>query len=347
MLEGHGDDAYRQEHPVRVNFSSNIRPASLMTPEEQDRSRRLRKHLRVALREIGHYPEVAAETLTARLAEKSGVSSRNVWVANGAADALDRIALAWTGGPSWVQCPSFAEYEDAARRHGHTLEFGDMTALRDGDFPHGVHVWWGNPHNPTGEVFPRAEVLARVDARPDCVFVLDQAYAAFSLVEPVRATDAAERSNLVLVHSLTKEHAIPGLRLGYVVADERFIARLVDLAVPWAVNALALAAGEFLVNEPEMPSRERQSWRGEALHLSTALAGLPGVETRPSAMPFFLWRWAGGSGAVTKARLLREHGLLVRDAGNFRGLDVSWLRVAAQSREENDQLVEAMGSWTR
>lgn len=347
MLQGHGDDAYRQEHPVRVNFSSNVRSASCMTPEERDRAQRLQVHLRVGLQEIDHYPEVAAETLTEQLAGRGGVSARNLWVTNGAADALDRIALAWRGRHSWVPCPSFAEYEDAARRHEHTLEFGNMMALREGDFPRGAHVWWGNPHNPTGEVYSRPEVLARVDARPDCLFVIDQAYAAFSLAEPVLARDAAERSNLVLVHSLTKEHAIPGLRLGYVVADEKFIARLVGLAVPWAVNALALAAGEFLVNEPELPRVERQSWRAEALHLSTALGALPGVETRPSAMPYFLWRWADDQAAAVKTRLLRDHGLLVRDASNFRGLDAHWLRVAAQSRDENDQLMEALMSWIR
>jgi threonine-phosphate decarboxylase len=346
MLQGHGDDAYQQEHPVRVNFSSNVRPASCMTPEERARTQRLQEHLRVALLEIDHYPEVAAETLTAQLAGRGGVSPRHLWVTNGAADALDRIALAWRGGHSWVPCPSFSEYEDAARRHDHTLEFGDMAALREDDFPRGTQVWWGNPHNPTGEVFSREEVLARVDARPDCLFVLDQAYAAFSLVDPVLARDAAERGNLVLVHSLTKEHAIPGLRLGYVVAGEKFIARLVEQAVPWAVNALALAAGEFLVNEPELPRIERQSWRAEALRLSTALSALPGVETHPSAMPFFLWRRSGDSAAIVKARLLRENGLLVRDAGNFRGLDAHWLRVAAQTHDENDQLVEAITSWT-
>ena len=142
MLHGHGDDAYQHGDAVRLNFSSNVRPGGAPSA--------LRAHLAGQLERIGTYPEVAAETLTARLAARLGVGPEHLIVTNGAVAGIHLIAQIWAGANSRVVTPTFAEYEDAARLHRHTLEFASWeTTLQP--LPAGCEVLWVcNPNNPTG-----------------------------------------------------------------------------------------------------------------------------------------------------------------------------------------------------
>lgn len=54
-----------------------------------------------------------------------------------------------------------------------------------------------------------------------------------------------------------------------------------------------------------------------------------------------------GKASALKEYLAGEHGMLIRDASNFEGLDERFFRIAAQTPEENDRLVEAVGQWGR
>ncbi|WP_221032185.1 pyridoxal phosphate-dependent aminotransferase [Actomonas aquatica] len=338
MHHAHGDDAYRQAHPVRLDFSSNVWPTPAVATQTA-----LQAHLAAELTRIDHYPEAMAETFTAELAAQLAVPAEAVWVCNGAADAIDRIALIWRERPAAIGRPTFAEYAEAARRHGQVV----MDA-GDGDAPDatpGALVWWCNPNNPTGTVTPRDEVLARVDAAPDGLFVVDQAYADFAAEPAVSAADAVVRPNLLLVRSMTKLHALPGLRLGYVVGAPVLVERLRERAVPWAVNRLALAAGRFLLGRSGPSADEMAQRRREARTLAGVLAQVRGITVRPSGTHYFLWRNNKAPAARLKADLVREHGILIRDAGNFDGLDAHWARVAARGEDDDQTLVEAVWRW--
>ncbi len=338
MRHAHGDDAYRQAHAVRLDFSSNVWHRQPPATRQA-----LRATLAEELDRVDHYPEALAETFTAELAAGLGVREDAVWVSNGAAEAIDRIALEWCERPAVVGRPTFAEYAEAAARHGQVVHDGG-----DGDAPTpeaGALLWWCNPNNPTGTVTARAEVLARVDAAPDCLVVLDQAYADFAGETAVTPADALARPNLLLVRSLTKLHALPGLRLGYVVGAPEPIARLRRRAVPWAVNRMALAAGRWLLQQPGPTPADLAQGRAEARMLAGVLRAIPGIEVRASGTHYFLWRNRKAPAARLKADLVREHGILIRDAGNFAGLDAHWARVAVRGRAEDQTLVEAVWRW--
>jgi threonine-phosphate decarboxylase len=335
MIHGHGDDGYRYRTPLRANFSSNVRldgpPAALL------------EHLRERLPAIGSYPEVAAESLVTQLATIEGIPVETVLVTNGAVAGIHLTAQAFRESRSAVVVPTFAEYEDAARLHDHTIEFASdpgEAAARAPDL-----VWWCNPNNPTGDVKGRTEVLAIVDAFPATRFVLDLAYADSCEAEPVRAADAVVRPNLILIYSLTKSFGLPGLRLGYVVAAAPVLARIAQGAPPWSVNSLALAAGVFCLRHRDALGWPRAAHLAAARALRAELARIDALRVVGAATPFFLMQLSRGTGAALKAYLVHEHGLLVRDAGNFRGLGPEWVRISAQTPEANGWLVEAMLGW--
>src|SRR5262249_53346689 len=106
-------------------------------------------------------------------------------------------------------------------------------------------VWLCNPNNPTGLLWPGSRLAEWVGAFPHTLFAVDEAFLPFH-------RDEAEHTlvpllnrlpNLVVLRSLTKVYAVPGLRLGYAVTSADRAARLRAHLPPWSVNAVAQAVG--------------------------------------------------------------------------------------------------------
>lgn len=339
MLHGHGNDAYRYGTPVRADFSSNVR-------RDPQMSAGLQAYLSARFDRIAVYPEVCAESLAARIAEAEQVAPENVLVTSGATAGIHLLAQLHRRASSLVVTPTFSEYEDAGRIHEHRIAFASLEQFLGETLPVSDVVWLCNPNNPTGEVVPRWELLGHVDGAPERMHLVDVAYEAFCDAERIRANDVLERDNLVLVKSMTKVFAVPGLRLGYIIAPRAIVAALERHSMPWSVNALAVEAGKYLLaeNDPGVRTALR-ALLAEARFLGESLARLPGCRVHPSTTHYFLLQLPGESSEALKTWLLREHGLLVRDAANFRGLDGRHVRIAAQSRSENLELISAVGQW--
>ena len=113
MIQGHGDDAYRFERPIRADFSSNVYSHLDLVP--------LKEHLRSKLDVIGHYPEPEPYRLEAALAGQLGQYDSQVMVTAGATEAIYLIAHAFSGCRSDILQPTFSEYGDACRMYGHEI----------------------------------------------------------------------------------------------------------------------------------------------------------------------------------------------------------------------------------
>ncbi|GAE18684.1 L-threonine 3-O-phosphate decarboxylase [Bacteroides pyogenes DSM 20611 = JCM 6294] len=153
--------------------------------------------------------------------------------------------------------------------------------------------------------------------------------------------------NVVLIHSMTKKFAVPGLRIGYFTASESLVVRIRSHRMPWSVNALAIEAGHFLLDEGDRIAADVPALLDESKRLAERLAATGLVEVWPTDTHYMLLRLRIGKASALKEYLAGEHGMLIRDASNFEGLDERFFRIAAQTPEENDRLVEAVGQWGR
>ena len=334
MIEGHGDDSYKYRHPIRSNFSSNVYNKVNLDG--------LRAHLCGRISAISAYPEPEPYTLEARLADRHALPAASVCVTNGATEAIYLIAQTFRGTNTAILMPTFSEYADACRMHGHKV-----TSLYTLDaVPEDVRmVWLCNPNNPTGEVRDKKYLTELIAKHPRVCFVIDQSYEYFTLKELFTAQEAAGFSNVILLHSMTKRYAIPGLRLGYVTAHPGLIGRLRTNRMPWSVNQLAIEAGLHLLEHDVPNSLDVASYLHEAARLRSALEALGGLEVWATETHFMLLCLRMGKASALKDYLAGEHGILIRDASNFDGLNEHFFRIAAQSREENDRLVKAIGQW--
>ncbi|MBO4607905.1 MAG: pyridoxal phosphate-dependent class II aminotransferase [Prevotella sp.] len=331
MLQGHGDDTYIYPG-IRSNFSSNIYPHADLTG--------LKAHLCGKMDLINHYPEPEPRSLEMAIARRYGISVDNVLVTNGATDAIYLIAQTvaknsyhhYDVGP----LPTFSEYEDACRMFGLT----QRNDLVETEMTGHTVLWFCNPNNPTGNVYSK-EVLTDF-AQKYRLVVIDQSYEDYTLAPMMTHQEAATSKNIVQLHSLTKTYAIPGLRIGYIVAPQHIIAMLRDNIRPWAVNALAVEAGKWLLENNVSVVHDLYAYLAETQRLRTMLNQITGITTAETQTNFILSEMASKTAADLKDYLAKTHHILIRDASNFRGLSPRHFRVSTQSPEENNLLVNAI-----
>ncbi|MDE5878101.1 MAG: aminotransferase class I/II-fold pyridoxal phosphate-dependent enzyme [Muribaculaceae bacterium] len=333
MIDGHGDDLFLYGDKIKVNFSTNI-------PQSVDHTGLL-KHLVDCGDIFRNYPEPAPRSVEQQLADKYGVTTDNVIVTNGATEAIYLLAHAYRDGTSGIIIPTFREYQDACRIFLHNLEF--ITALSEVNRDMQM-VWLCNPNNPTGRIFDRTELLATSDRFKDILFVVDQAYADYSVSEVLTVDDVIKRNNMVMLRSLTKQFTIPGLRIGYAIGSTCIINRLRALRMPWSVNSIAIQAAHYLLEHSESYKIDASILHSEAIRIAKAMTAM-GIKTETTDCNFILGCLPDSTASELKQWLIDRHGLLIRDASNFEGLSPRHFRVAAQSYEENNLLISALKEW--
>ena len=338
MHHGHGDDGYRHARPILADFSTNVwyggPPAGLQ------------EYVFSQWPTVSRYPEVLAESLAARIAAHHGVAPTQMLVSSGTTESIYLVAQAWAGRRTTVLTPAFAEYEDACRLHGHALRFMAWDNLGATTQLASDLVFICNPNNPTGSVLATGLLPALLAQNPATVFVLDEAFIEFTTSIESAMPLLATFDNLLIMRSLTKAYAIPGLRLGYVVASAALVARLSCGKAPWAVNALAVAAGHFIFENYAQVQLPLAQLLAEKTALVAQMAQNPGLELLPSQTHYFLARTHSGTAAALKRWLLEQHGLLIRDASNFRGLMPTHFRIGTRQPADNQLLLNALAEWT-
>ncbi len=188
--------------------------------------------------------------------------------------------------------------------------------------------------------------MALIEANRQTVFIIDQAYVAFTTERLLEPSDVRNHPNLILIQSISKAHNIPGLRIGYLIASADKVRQINRYIIPWSVNAIAVEAGKYILAHPEQYVLPLCEWRRETACLIDRLNALGGgLEALPTSVTFFLVRLKRGTAAALKQYLWDHHGLLIRDASNFRSLDERYIRISAQTADENRVLVEAVREW--
>lgn len=301
---------------------------------------------------LERYPDRECIALRRKLAERHEIAPENVVVGNGTAELLLLLALAFinAGDTVLVIEPDFSEYKRvAALRGGRTITYRATAANQFqpdyGAISHTMQtenprvVFWCSPNNPTGVTVDAQRVRKLVDPFPDTLFVFDEAYFTFhhqrehvtSLLAHVRRCP-----NALVLRSMTKDYGLAGLRLGYAVGAPSLIAAVAALRPAWNVNALAQAAGVFVLDQAVWLQDTLTQLHRDKSVLVGALRAL-GLTVLPSDVNYFLVHV--GDAAAFRAKLL-AHNIMVRDCASF-GLP-AYVRIATRTPDENAKLVAAV-----
>ena len=145
-----------------------------------------------------------------------------------------------------------------------------------------------------------------------------------------------------MIRSFSKKYCIPGLRLGYLTASPIIIDRLRQIRQPWTINTLAIEAGKYLIEHDPKVLPDMHIYLTEAQRLKNELQNIEGLMLMDTFTHYMLVNIDWATSLELKNWLMEHHGILIRDASNFHGLDDHCFRVAAQMPDENDALISAI-----
>lgn len=338
MIQEHGGDIYR--YGDILDFSANLSP--LGTPESVKRA------VMESAEFCGAYPDPMCRRLRERLSEYEGIPPENIVCGNGADDLIYRAVHVFRPARAVIAVPCFGEYEKAlaevnCRAVRHYLRAEDDFLL-GGDIMEKLTsdtdmLILCTPNNPTGQLIP-AELmreLSEVCLKKQIIFICDECFLGFAEKGEDYSLKRHMSGYTVVLRAFTKLYAMAGLRLGYALCGSPELAdRLSRSGQYWSVSTPAQAAGIAALSEEEYVRETVRTVSAEREYLSGELKKM-GLRVYPSASDYLLFR----AGAGLAERLLEE-GILIRDCGNYAGLDDSYYRIAVWLHEENVRLTEAL-----
>jgi len=311
-----------------------------------------------ALKQIMYYPDPDCWKLRQALAQRCGVNPDMILVGNGSTELIHLLPRAFGIKAALIMGPTFEEYARALLDAGSSVRY--VHAKREEGFRPPLKevlrhvsskrsrfeaVFVCNPNNPTGQVMNRSALreLAEVVGRQQGWLIVDEAFVDYCQAHSVVSMlDAYPR--MMVLRSLTKFYAMPGLRIGYLVGASKVVDQVKDCQPPWSVSSLAQEVSLAVVQDEAYAVKSRTFMASERSQFMRGLRGLSGVGVYPSAANFVLIELPATicAGEVTD-RLAAER-LLVRDCSTVPGLTAQMIRVAIRTEKENRRLITALGT---
>ena len=293
---------------------------------------------------LNRYPEPNPPRLRELIRRKMGVpADMEILLGNGSDDLIQvlAMALAREGATMMYPSPTFVVYSMSAAfmrmravpvplREDFSLDADAFIARMRDEQP--ALVFLAYPNNPTGVLYPAADVLRVIEAAPGVV-VLDEAYHVFAGKTFMGALP--KHKNLLVLRTVSKL-GLAGIRLGYLAGRPEWIRELNKVRQVYNVNVLTEATATFMLEHLDVLEAQAGEICAERAKLFTALSALQGVTVFPSAANFFLLRVPD---AARTYEALRRQGVLVRNL--HPGL-ANCLRVTVGTPDENRILLNAL-----
>lgn len=290
------------------------------------------------------YPKASHADLKERLADRWGVQSSQIWLANGGDGAMDYLARAMLepGNGALVPDPDFTYHAMSVRYHHgavHTYPLREVDGFRQTpdrilDAYEGERmVYLTSPHNPTGSEVTLEEVVEIAERTDEeTLVVVDEAYAEFTNA-PSAVDLVIERDDVAVIRTFSKAYGLAGIRLGYAITPEPWADAYERINTPFAASELACRAGLAALDDEEHVDaiRDVVDWAREYYY--DALE----AETYESGGNFVLVK-VGDATQVVEAS--KHRGVIVRDCSSF-GLP-EHIRITCGTREETKTAVETI-----
>ena len=293
---------------------------------------------------LRRYPHRLGDEFREAVAEVLAVGPTWVLPGNGSDDLLTVLVRAVAGPgrpvvyptPTYVLYRTLAEIQDAPVVEvpfddGFTLPVDRLQAAQ------GALTFVANPNSPSGTVAP-IEQLRVLATALEGLLVIDEAYVAFADDDALALV--RRHPNVVILRTLSKSHALAGLRLGFAIAHPTVVEELAKVKDSYNVGAVAARIGTAAIRDVEYTRRVVAQIKASRTRLAAALETM-GCRVWPSQANFLLMRPPDGD-AERVYRELEARGILVRYFGESPLSDT--LRITVGTDEEQTALLETLGT---
>jgi len=296
------------------------------------------------------YPDPHQAVLKAKIGGIKGIPAENLFLGNGSDEAIDLIfRIFCTPGEdnAVIMAPSYGMYGVAAAINDVSV----YSVRLDADFNLDTEKLLGtcdgwtkviylcSPNNPSGNAFPKEQLLEICDRFPGVV-VVDEAYVDFS-AKGTLAQEAVKRDNLVVLQTMSKARAMAGLRIGLAISNKEIIHYMSNVKYPYNLSRAAMEKALSLLDQPI--DEEVCTIVNERDRLNSILPRYSFVKkVFQSDANFLLVRVDDANGLYD---YLLGKGIIVRNRNRVPGCE-GCLRLTVGLPAENDALLNALDQYT-
>ncbi len=336
-----------------LDFSANLNPAG---PPPW-----LTEEIIASVNLLTHYPDTYCTTLRETLSAESGLPTEAFLAGNGVTELLYLLPRALGWNKALILSPTYADYAWATVLAGGKIVHTEMS--EDHNFswdpqeiastysevqPDAIFVC--NPNNPTGYLAPRENLEELIRLFPKSVLVVDESFLPLTdTPSNSLCNNVIENKRLIILRSLTKCFAIPGLRIGYLCAHPTVIARVKSFQEPWSVNTIAQQVAIRALHDKAYLTKSRQLVGQYRANLISGLQQtIPQMKIYPAKANFILIRISETTFTAEQlAEELFKQGVLVRTSTGFIGLEPAhYLRLAVRPPDEVKRLIMLLAQIT-
>ncbi len=349
MLDGHGGNIYEMARrhgctPACINdMSSNMNP--LGPPPG------LLAYLQNKVEAITRLPEVDSQQTIRLYAEHLAVDPKQLLAGNGTTQFIYAIPQVLNIGKALIVGPTYSDYADACRLHqiNTSMTIADESADFHPDLNRlsekldGVDtVFICNPNNPTGSHIDPLDLMPICRRHPDTRFVIDESYLPFTDNGEKNSMVYSGLSNVIVLLSISKIYAIPGLRIGFLVASTDVIDKFKRHLLPWSLNSLSQSAVDYLTTHSDLVQSFLEKTRGymrlQKEEFFKTCKSFARLKLYTSATPFILARLPDTIRSEWVCSRLADEKVLIRNCNNFPGLSDQFIRISLKTPEVNRML---------
>jgi histidinol-phosphate/aromatic aminotransferase/cobyric acid decarboxylase-like protein len=316
---------------------------------------------RETIKDIIEYYPSQNSALANIFAEFYGINPSQLIVGNGAIELIEYAMKIFINNKVAITLPTFSPYYESIdsktsvsyfflrKTENYQLnlkEFSDFIKRERCDSAILI-----NPGNPTGQYIHYQDVVQFINDNSHLKsIVIDESFIHFAYEDQEYCSMISyyelikQCPSLILIKSMSKDFGIAGLRVGYMVASEDRISKMLQGGFLWNSNGFA----EYFIRkyvEPTFQARYAQARLRhirETISFGQKLAQLEGFHFVPARSNFFLLEVLNRSSIDVFEYLLVKHGIYVRDCSDKRGLEGNYIRVASRTEKENDRIISGL-----
>ena len=346
MIIGHGGNIHEIAaclgcSPLDIiDMSSNVNP--LGPPPG------LVEHLQQELSAIEALPQADSKAINESFADRHGISPEKTLAGNGTTQFIYAIPRVLNSRKTLILGPAYSDYADACKMHD--VPFAFAMATDSNGFHHDIPqvekqlpqfdtVFICNPNNPTGAIIS-GEILKNLCYKyPHIFFVIDESYLPFVPGGESESLIREDMKNLLVLNSMSKIFRIPGLRIGFVVANQAVIKKFFHFYLPWSVNSLAQSAVAYLMDRREQTDlfvkQSRQYLEEQRKRFMKIMNKNDRIRFFESTTSFILAKLTGTMNSRKVCDLMARQRILIRNCQNFTGLSDQFIRISLKTADIN------------
>ncbi|MGD8258093.1 MAG: pyridoxal phosphate-dependent class II aminotransferase [Desulfobacterales bacterium] len=354
MIGGHGGNIYDMARRLGclttdiIDMSSNMNPLG-PPPGLLDY---LADNILTAATQL---PEVDSSEMTENFAAYLGVDALRLLAGNGTTQFIYSIPRVLETRKALIVGPTYSDYVDACNLS--RVYSSVVTASESVDFRPDLGriqkslgdadtIFICNPNNPTGSLIPQSELRAFCRLHPQKRFIIDESYLPFVNDYDRVSLINSELENVIVLLSISKIFAIPGLRIGFVVTTAKIIEKFRQYLLPWSVNGFAHKAVNYLTTRKHLIHsfihKTRKYIKVQRKEFDKVFGNINKIKFYPSSVPYILGRMPPWISADTVCAYLANDRILIRNCSNFTGLSDRFIRISLKGPKTNRMLAEKL-----